>query len=96
MYLPDGELLGLLTPDHPASIFGGQEGDVEQVEGLLVVLAVLVGPACGLPLVDGEDVPEEDHLLRVGHRVPRVEVPQVGVGQHAPLLAVRRRLPLGL
>ena len=49
-----------------------------------------------LPLVDGEDVPKEDHLLGVGHRVARVEVPQVGVRQHAPLLAVRRRFPLGL
>ena len=52
-------------------------------------------PGC-LPLVDGEDVPEEDHLLGVGHRVARVEVPQVGVRQHAPLLAVLRSLPLGL
>ena len=50
----------------------------------------------GLPLVDGEDVPEEDHLLGVGHRVARVEVPQVGVRQHAPLLAVLGSLPLGL
>ena len=49
-----------------------------------------------LSLVDGEDVLEEDHLLGVGHRVARVEVPQVGVRQHAPFLAVRGRLPLGL
>ena len=48
-----------------------------------------------LPLVNGEDVLEEDHLLGVGHRVARVEVAQVGVGQHAPLLPVLR-LPLGL
>ena len=41
--VPDGQLLRFLRSDHPAAFLGGQEGDVEQVEGRLLLIARLFG-----------------------------------------------------